>query len=198
MKKKELTSQQLIEAAFELFAEHGIEKTSLGMIAKKVGMTKPSIYYHFASKEELVNRTYTHIFRAHHFNSYFHIDALSKHNYVETLYQGGLNMLPDGNQEHFSVLRVLSEFTMLAERDELYRERLIRMQQEFLNGFRDLLGKGADWGIVLSQNIDPKAHMLALVIDNLSRCIMMKFDLDYEAVWKETVNSVLVQEEKAK
>ncbi|MFF2089297.1 TetR/AcrR family transcriptional regulator [Paenibacillus sp. NPDC058174] len=46
-----------MQASFELFAEYGIEKTSLGMIAKKAGMTKPSIYYHFDSKEQLISRT---------------------------------------------------------------------------------------------------------------------------------------------
>jgi len=194
MKKKELTSNQLIEAAFELFAEHGLEKTSLGMIAKKVGITKPSIYYHFESKEELISRTYIHIFRSHHFNNYFQMNALDHDNFVAVLHQGGLNMLPDGNQEHSSVLRVLNEFMMLAERDELYRERLIWMQQQFLNGFRELLSHGIELGLVPNQNIDAKAHMLALIIDNLSRCMMMKFEMDYEAVWKESVNSVLYEE----
>jgi AcrR family transcriptional regulator len=191
MKKKELTTNQLIEAAFELFAEHGLEKTSLGMIASKVGITKPSIYYHFATKEELVGRTFDHIFKDHHFEKYFQTHLMTRENYRDTLYQGGLQMLPDGDKEHYAVMRVLSEFMMLAERDELYRARITDMQQEFLNGFRALLIKGVELGIVSSQNVDYKAQILALVIDNISRCMMMKFALDYQEVWKETIDSVL-------
>lgn len=194
MKKKELTTNQLIEAAFDLFAEHGLERTSLGMIAGKVGITKPSIYYHFPTKEELISRTFEHIFRDHHFNKYFQLDDITKENFIDTLIQGGLHMLPDGNKEHFAVLRVLSEFMILAERDELYRARLIDMQQEFLNGFRALLLKGVELEVVSSQNVDYKAQILALVIDNLSRCMMMKFALDYQGVWKETVHSILIRD----
>lgn len=197
MKKKELTANQLIEAAIELFAEYGLEKTSLGMIASKVGMTKPSIYYHFTSKDELISRTFEHIFSDHQFDKYFLTSPLTKESFREALYQGGLNMLPDGNKEHFTMLRVLSEFMMLAERDELFRSRLNGLQQEFLNGFRDLLYKGVELGAVSPRNVDSKAHILALVIDNISRCMMMKFAMNYEEVWKETVNSILIEESKA-
>ncbi len=167
------------------------------MIASKVGIRKPSIYYHFSSKEELVSRTFDHIFKDHHYDKYFQTDSITKENYIETLYQRGLNMLPDENKEHFAVLRVLSEFMMLAERDVLYRERLTNMHQEFLNGFRDLLLKGVAFGVVSSRNVDNRAYMLALVIDNLSRCMMMKFAMNYQDVWKETVHSVLLEETKA-
>jgi AcrR family transcriptional regulator len=196
LKKKELTSNQIIEAAFGLFAEHGLEKTSLGMISRQVGITKPSIYYHFSTKEELISKTYDHIFRGHDFAAYFQMDSITRDNIVEILYQGGLKMMPGDNEEHNAVLRVLSEFTMLAERDALYRERLVHMNQQFLNGFRELLLQGVELGIVSPRNIDFKAHMLAMVIDNISRCIMMKFEMDYCGIWQEAVNSMLVEEAK--
>ncbi|ANY65972.1 TetR family transcriptional regulator [Paenibacillus sp. BIHB 4019] len=192
MKKKELTSNQIIEAAFELFAEHGIERTSLSMIAGKVGITKPSIYYHFSTKEELVSRIYSHLFENHYFESYFQADFAAAEDFRKALYEGGLKMLPDGSKEHAASLRVLSEYMLLAERDELYRSLLGNMQQNFLNGFHDLLMKGVELGVVAPQNVVYKAHMLALVIDNLSRCMMMKVAMEYHEVWKETVNSVLL------
>lgn len=195
-KKKELTSNQLIEAAFELFSEHGLEKTSLGMIAKKVGMTKPSIYYHFSTKEELISQVFEYIFRDHYFSSYFQSDSIVKDNFVQTLYLGGLNMMPGHDKEHYAVLRVLNEFAILSEREKLYRERLTDLHQEFLNGFRNLLLIGADLGIVSPRNIDFKAHILALVIDNISRCILMNFEMDYQGVWKEAVNSILNEDSK--
>lgn len=48
------TSQSIVDVSFKLMAEHGIEKMSLSMIAKEVGISKPAIYYHFSSKEALV------------------------------------------------------------------------------------------------------------------------------------------------
>lgn len=48
------TKQRIQAAARELFAQKGVQKTSLQEIADRLGITKPALYYHFASREELV------------------------------------------------------------------------------------------------------------------------------------------------
>ncbi len=48
------TKQRIQAAARELFARKGVQKTSLQEIADQLGITKPALYYHFASREELV------------------------------------------------------------------------------------------------------------------------------------------------
>ncbi|MEK3793471.1 helix-turn-helix domain-containing protein [Paenibacillus sp. FSL R7-0204] len=195
IKKKEITSSYIIQAAFELFAEYGIEKTSLGLIAKKVGITKSSIYYHFATKEELISRTFAHIFRDHHFTAYFDTESANKDNFAEILLSGGLSMLPSGEEEYRSTLRVLSEFAMLAERDEQFRAPLLKIQQDFVNGFVQLLSKGAEFGLIASSTIGVNAAILALLIDNLSRCKMMRMDLEYEQIWEEAVRRIILRED---
>ncbi|MFB4328130.1 MULTISPECIES: TetR/AcrR family transcriptional regulator [unclassified Paenibacillus] len=194
IKKREITSSHIVQAAYELFAEHGIERTSLGLISKKVGITKSSIYYHFATKEELISRTFDYIFRDHYFAAYFNAESVNKDNFVETIIRGGLNMLPSDDEEYRSTLRVLSEFTMLAERDEQFRAPLLKVQQDFINGFCDLLSKGSDLGLVEPTKIEVSAKILALLIDNLSRCKMMKMDLEYQMIWEETVNRIIIRE----
>lgn len=52
--RKAETRRALLDAAAELFANHGIEATSLDEIAKHVGLTKGAVYAHFDSKAELV------------------------------------------------------------------------------------------------------------------------------------------------
>lgn len=42
----------LLEAA-SLFAHHGVDSTSMRMLAERLGVTKAALYYHFASKEDL-------------------------------------------------------------------------------------------------------------------------------------------------
>lgn len=49
------TRTRIQEVALELFTEHGYEKTSLREVAERLGVTKAALYYHFKSKEEIVN-----------------------------------------------------------------------------------------------------------------------------------------------
>jgi len=46
----------VLEAALELIADHGVAGASLRRLAKKLGMSQPSLYHYFASKDELVTR----------------------------------------------------------------------------------------------------------------------------------------------
>lgn len=48
------TRERIQEVARELFAQQGVQRTSLQDIADKLGITKPALYYHFSSREELV------------------------------------------------------------------------------------------------------------------------------------------------
>jgi AcrR family transcriptional regulator len=45
---------RVMEAALELFAEHGVAGTSLQMIAEHLGVTKAAVYYQFHAKEDIV------------------------------------------------------------------------------------------------------------------------------------------------
>jgi AcrR family transcriptional regulator len=48
------TRQRIQEVARELFSEKGVQRTSLQDIANRLNITKPALYYHFSSREELV------------------------------------------------------------------------------------------------------------------------------------------------
>ncbi|HVV08739.1 TetR/AcrR family transcriptional regulator [Amycolatopsis sp.] len=50
---QEDTRTRLLATALRLFAEHGVEGTSLQMIADALGVTKAAVYYHFKTKNEI-------------------------------------------------------------------------------------------------------------------------------------------------
>ncbi|MFQ7293181.1 MAG: TetR/AcrR family transcriptional regulator [Monoglobales bacterium] len=52
-KYPEQTVKSILDAAQELFIEHGYEHTSLQDIINKTKLSKGAIYHHFASKEEI-------------------------------------------------------------------------------------------------------------------------------------------------
>ncbi|MDC3955916.1 TetR/AcrR family transcriptional regulator [Polyangium jinanense] len=47
------TRSRLLDTALKLFSEHGVEGTSLQMIADELGVTKAAVYYHFKTKDEI-------------------------------------------------------------------------------------------------------------------------------------------------
>ena len=48
------TRTRIQDAARELFSQRGVHRTSLQDIANQLGITKPALYYHFGSREDLV------------------------------------------------------------------------------------------------------------------------------------------------
>jgi AcrR family transcriptional regulator len=49
------TRQRILDVAVDLFIEQGYAGTSVRDISERLGMTKGSLYYHFASKEDVLN-----------------------------------------------------------------------------------------------------------------------------------------------
>ncbi|RNB79725.1 TetR/AcrR family transcriptional regulator [Brevibacillus fluminis] len=192
MSQKGKTQETIVEAAFKLFAEHGMEKTSLSMIAAEVGITKPAIYYYFPSKEALIDFLFEETFREYQFAHYFTLSAYTADNFAELLIANGLQMLPDEEEEEPVVLRVFHEFLLNVSRNEKYQQRINSMQEEFLDGFAALVARGIELGVISPEGSESKAHMLALVIDNISNYMLMGIKRNYKSVWVTAVQSVLL------
>jgi AcrR family transcriptional regulator len=58
------TRQRILATASQLFVEHGYAATSVRDISQRLGMTKGSLYYHFASKEDLLVALLAPLFEA--------------------------------------------------------------------------------------------------------------------------------------
>jgi len=48
------TRERILDISLELFSTQGYDKTSLREIAERLGFSKAAIYYHFASKEDIL------------------------------------------------------------------------------------------------------------------------------------------------
>lgn len=49
------TRSRILDAALDLFSEHGFEGTTLQQVADRLGLTKAALYYHFRSKDDLLS-----------------------------------------------------------------------------------------------------------------------------------------------
>lgn len=55
------TRDEILDVAYEAFAEKGYRGTSLADVANRIGVTRPALYYHFKSKEDLFKAVYERI-----------------------------------------------------------------------------------------------------------------------------------------
>lgn len=53
--------EEIILVTLELAAINGLSNVSMAQIAKKMGIQKPSLYNHFASKEEIISEMYQYL-----------------------------------------------------------------------------------------------------------------------------------------
>lgn len=184
------TKEAIVEAAFRLISEHGIKSTSLAMIATEVGISKPAIYYHFSSKEELIDHLFDYAAADYRFLDYFPIDEYKEENFTERLVNDGIAFFSEYNADS-PTLRIVNEFVLSASLQKKYEKKLKDMVQGFLDGFESLLTHGSELGVVSPEKITVKARILALVIDNIGNYRMMDIKSDDEEIWRTTVNYVV-------
>ena len=53
--------EEIVLATLDLAAEYGLRSVSLSQIAERVGIRKPSLYNHFASRDEIVQEAYRYL-----------------------------------------------------------------------------------------------------------------------------------------
>ncbi|NFI84158.1 TetR/AcrR family transcriptional regulator [Clostridium botulinum] len=196
MSKSETTRQKILETTTWLIGQYGIEKSSLSMIANSVGIQKPSIYYYYSSKEELVDTVLAWILEGYSFEKYFQINEYTKENFVEKIISDGLQLLiEESTDTQILVVQVLNEFLLYGNRksshNKEYRLKIKAVQEGFINGFIRLMQKGAEFGLIDSKGLREKASVLALTLDNLSNYPMIGIQLDVTAVWRQAVTSLL-------
>lgn len=63
--KGERTKERIVQAALELFREHGYEATTMRAVAERAGVSLGNAYYYFASKELLLQAFYHEVHEAH-------------------------------------------------------------------------------------------------------------------------------------
>ena len=170
--------QQIIEAAAQLIVQKGIDKTSLTDIAQAAGISKGSLYYYYASKNDLI----------------FDITEAHINQISDNLFDIIENRRD--NAEWKDILNILFERIMAAET----RGRLhLYLVQQALNGNDELAErfrkKYREWNAMIQagfSKIDPDGSdykvLSTLVITALDGCLIQSM-LGLEiSPWEEIIN----------
>ncbi|WP_042473539.1 TetR/AcrR family transcriptional regulator [Bacillus ndiopicus] len=190
MATKEQTLHAIKETAYQMFAQFGIDKTSFAMIAKEIGISKPALYYYFDSKDALVEAIFEEIYQSIEADFSVDISSVRKEDFIAYVLQFGYKQIDEQLQdEYFNA--VFNEYLLLSTRNDFYAKRLQAIQQGYLDSFTDLLQHGVEIGFLDNENINYKATILAMVLDNISNYILTGYQLDYQKTWQIAVQQVL-------
>jgi AcrR family transcriptional regulator len=166
------TRQRIQEAARDLFTQQGVQRTSLQDIADKLGITKPALYYHFASREELVRSILVPLIDE---GERFVDDQEGRgDNDARALLEGYFDFHYRHRQD---MMLVLTELTMLAD---------LGLIDKVL-GWRDRLGK-------LVFGVRPtlaESTRAVVAFGGLQDCCLQFPDTPYEALRKTSVEAAL-------
>jgi len=191
MGNKEQTFHKIIEIAYGMFAENGFEKTSLAMIATEVGISKPAIYYYFQSKDQLIAYIFDELYKEIQHDVAVDYKELCSANFKEELLKLGYKSIEvQGKDPYFN--KIFNQYILLAARDESYKKQLVELETSFLTSFVAILRYGVQLGVLEdTPHLEAKAQMLALVYDNIGNFMLTGNQLNYRAIWKEAVHSVI-------
>jgi AcrR family transcriptional regulator len=131
------TRERILDISLELFSDQGYERTSLRQIAERLGFSKAAIYYHFASKEEILLALHL---RLHEFGRSA-LEALDGVDWTPAVWSSLLDQLIDQMLEH-RALFVLHERNRAAL-EELHQERHDAEHDDLEARFREALSNPA-------------------------------------------------------
>lgn len=183
--------EEIIYATLELASEYGLKAVSMGQIADKVGIKKPSLYNHFTSKEEIISEMY----------SVLRVQA-QRRNTVSVDYTSLIEgrRLEDILTECLSgYIKFLSDKDMLTFFKVLYSERstsrtaaqiMVEETERMISNTKSLFYALVVHGKMKNENVDTAAMSYALTIHSL-----VDRKMDIKTANKETISITDISED---
>ncbi|OPH53262.1 TetR family transcriptional regulator [Paenibacillus ferrarius] len=184
------TYTTILETSYRLFAEHGFDKTSMTMIAKEVGLSKPALYYHFLSKEAIIQMLFEELCKSIGFSSFFRIEEYTQNNFEEKFIADGLQIIHK-QQTDMYYSRILNQYQALGYRNPAYSQKLVQILEGFTAGFAELLVHGVSIGAIATLDVLTKAQMLTMIIDSMDNFMSYGLAYGYENIWTTAVKSLI-------
>lgn len=192
MKGNPETLRKILTHTYGLIAEEGIDGAALSALAQRVGIAKPTLYYYFPTKDELIAALFEELQVLASFQSSFNLEPSTQRSFTEQFIQCGLTSLEElSRNPDFS--RVLQEYFALGLRENRYQQGLQQITLSYQEGFEALLRQAVQAGQLPppQHSISLTATLLALTFDGLSNQLIMGIDTPVKELWTAQVHLLL-------
>ncbi len=179
----------IIEAALSCFLRQGYHNTTMDDIAAESGLSKGSLYWHFESKEDLLQSATRALFE-----NYFDPESLAQLEQIPTAagrLRAMAQMLATMLEELEGLFNLFVEFwTASAHRDEA-----AQLWLDLLIEYKELLVGVIEGGVESGEFKPVEAEQLVWAVmaayDGLAVYVMMKPDLDLQHISEVFVGTLL-------
>ncbi len=152
---------KLAASAFELFSRQGIQSVTMEQIAAHTGVTKGSLYWHYHSKDEIIQAACGHYYRTYHRRMQTALALVSDpvKRMEKALRFSVRSCLLDRENRVFS----LEIFTL-----SLYDETIRRSWRQFLDSVREIfVGLVSGARLNLPPSSRGTTHLVNLMLDTM-------------------------------
>ncbi|MEE0150420.1 MAG: TetR/AcrR family transcriptional regulator [Collinsella sp.] len=176
------TRKKILDAMYDLVAEVGYDKASIGKICDFVGISKPSVYYYFPSKEEIFTTLLDSMFPTIDYQRDYSL-IVDRDGFKAALIELG-NSVIGGYRSDEKRRRVLAEVSVQANRIPAVQERQATATKRTMDALKDILLHGAEIG-AFSDSADVMLYVQILytVLEGASNTVAQGEDIDEKAVW---------------
>ena len=150
--------KELLEAAFGLIAEKGLEGLRTRDIADRVGINIATLHYYFESKDDLVMAVLGYVREKFAEQARAAATEKTAEETLKIMFTPGRHARVEARAE---VAAVIDELGLRARRDEKVRAVFVEMYQEWNRHIAELLRRGIEEGSV-RPDIDPKSAAAVL------------------------------------
>lgn len=167
---------------YDLVAEVGYDKASIGKICDFVGISKPSVYYYFPSKEEIFTTLLDSMFPTIDYQRDYSL-IVDRDGLKAALIELG-NSVIGGYRSDEKRRRVLAEVSVQANRIPAVQERQATATKRTMDALKDILLHGVEIG-AFSDSADVMLYVQILytVLEGASNTVAQGEDIDEKAVW---------------
>lgn len=181
---------KIFDAAYQLMGERGYEKMSMNAIASGAGITKPSLYYYFKSKEELVLGLLDQISKTIDISQHYVLREWTPDNYAVRFRALGRKMI-DEFREDLLFSKVMKQYGVMSLTNDSIKLKLDEIDQRQRSQFEEILLHGASCGVVDPASIEYCVTFLMMLLHSINDEIPLNQDRPYSEIWALGVKAVI-------
>ncbi|WDV46905.1 TetR/AcrR family transcriptional regulator [Clostridiaceae bacterium M8S5] len=184
------TKIKILDVSYEMFARLGYEQTSLSNIAKKLGVSKQALCYHFKSKEEIFEILYECIIEDIKANHYINNNISSRDECYSNILTLGYNMI-DYYIENPEFPLIMMQYFLLGLRNETIANLTDKLMKQVKIYYKKIIGMCVKFDMIKSNQEDLYVHIFEMIDQSiLERSIHLPKTTLYD-IWKTFVDKML-------